>query len=256
LERVSSCVPAESKWASLVPELQILVAAYSTVAGLSALTQTNRAFYHSWTPTLYWEALKRSPTYLLDAVDSGHLVPVQNFVEAGAVVNGEYGSQHSTLLHLAAWHGDPAVVRFLLDRGSNVRAMDSSGMTPLHRAAERGHQMMVQLLLDANAPISAVAKFAGTALHRAAECGSLPIVEELIMSGADVNAVEISGETPLHLASRVGNLTVAQRLISADAKILHNQIGQTPLHIASSQEMLDLLREVLGNDNNGAASEG
>jgi ankyrin repeat protein len=226
-----------------------MVVQYTSIHDLSALTRSCREFYNSWILTLYSEALKDSPVeYVYEAVTRGHLVSVQNFINAGAAVNEHYDSRKSTMLHLAVECSYPEVVKFLLSHGSDVTAVDSSGMTPLHRAAEEGHEGIVQSLLDAKANVSAVATFAGTALHRATEIGHDRIAKILLDRGADVNAVEKSGETPLHLAARNGRLNVAQLLLKFGAKISYNQLQQTPLNLALDQEMLNLLNKVVGKD--------
>ncbi|MFT3912866.1 MAG: ankyrin repeat domain-containing protein [Anaeromyxobacteraceae bacterium] len=60
----------------------------------------------------------------------------------------------STPLHLAAFRGDVAIVRLLLELGAPPSALErESGSTPLHWAAEGGHAGVVDLLLARGAEL-------------------------------------------------------------------------------------------------------
>lgn len=60
-------------------------------------------------------------------------------------------SSHKTPLIYASWHGNVAVLRFLLLNGCDVDFQDIFGFTPLHYACFFRHKEAVELLLQANA---------------------------------------------------------------------------------------------------------
>ena len=64
----------------------------------------------------------------------------------------------------AAFGGEEAMVRMLLQRGTNVNLQGSGGSTPLMHAAAMGHTTTVQALLDAKADASLQATDGSTAL--------------------------------------------------------------------------------------------
>ena len=72
-----------------------------------------------------------------------------------------------TLLTAAAYGGQGAIVRMLLQRGASVNLQDSLGLTALMNAAARGHTTTVQVLLDAKADASLQGIDGSTALMMA-----------------------------------------------------------------------------------------
>lgn len=69
-----------------------------------------------------------------------------------------------TPLSWAAQSGHDAVVKLLLDKGTELETKDSYDQTPLSWAAQSGHDAVVKLLLDKGANISMENKSDWTAL--------------------------------------------------------------------------------------------
>lgn len=92
-----------------------------------------------------------------------------------------------TLLHSAAWHGQPRVVAELVRRGADVEAT-----WDLARTGDGGW----------------------TALHLAATVGEVETARALVAAGAAVNRRTVRGETPLDVAVRHGQPEVAAYLRS------------------------------------------
>jgi ankyrin repeat protein len=62
----------------------------------------------------------------------------------------------STLLHIAAAHGEHDIAQFLIAHGADINAPGGShGATPLHAAAVGGHPGMVDILLRGGANVTA-----------------------------------------------------------------------------------------------------
>ncbi len=123
-----------------------------------------------------------------------------------------------TALQIASYTGQADAVRFLLDRGADIRAASQNAManTALHgaiagwRAGRRAD--VAALLLDRGADPEAADAWGNTALHLAAHEGMPGIVELLLRRGANVNARREDGATPLRAALKEERTAVAELL--------------------------------------------
>jgi ankyrin repeat protein len=108
-----------------------------------------------------------------------------------------------TPLHLAAFFGQPAAARMLLDAGAEVDARGTGWMTgtPLHSAASASHDDVAVLLLRAGADPNARQEGGWTPLHAAAANGDVSLIEALLSAGADPAVPNDDGRTPMDLAS-------------------------------------------------------
>jgi hypothetical protein len=107
------------------------------------------------------------------------------------------------------------ICRLLIDKGAQIEAKSSRGLTPLHLSVLRGHIEIVRLLCDRGADIEARSNDGWRPLHRAALLGYISIVKNLIeVRNADINARDGSGGTALTVAKARGNTDVAAYLVS------------------------------------------
>jgi ankyrin repeat protein len=145
----------------------------------------------------------------------------------------------------AAFAGDRATVRQLLDRGAAVEAADNRGLTPLWHAARGGHAETVRDLLNAGADPNA-AMPDESALSGAALTGAVDCMRILLDAGADPN-----GGQPLLAAAMEGHVEGARLLLEAGANPrAKDSDGATALDLAresgGSRELVNLLRHRLG----------
>ncbi|KXZ41606.1 hypothetical protein GPECTOR_367g148 [Gonium pectorale] len=72
------------------------------------------------------------------------------------------------------------------------------------------------------------------------------MMKELLAAGADVNAADKVGETPLHVATSEGHLEVVKELLAARADVnATDKDERTPLHFAASKWHLEVVKELL-----------
>ena len=87
-------------------------------------------------------------------------------------------------LNIAAAFGHEAMVRALIELGTDVNKAKGDGRTPLYTAARRGHETVVRALIELGADISMAADDSRTPLHIAVHHGHAAIVQILRDAGA------------------------------------------------------------------------
>ncbi|XP_063216299.1 poly [ADP-ribose] polymerase tankyrase-like [Bacillus rossius redtenbacheri] len=145
--------------------------------------------------------LLRGNAALLDAAKKGSLARVQRLVTAHNINCRDAQGRNSTPLHLAAGYNNLEVAEFLLDRGADVNAQDKGGLIPLHNASSYGHLDIAALLIKFNTVVNATDKWGFTPLHEAAQKGRTQLCALLLAHGADPFLKNQEGQSPLELAS-------------------------------------------------------
>lgn len=108
-------------------------------------------------------------------------------------------------LHYAAWSGDLAEVRQLIEAGTDPNLLDSTGETALFGAVAGARIDVVAYLLAVGARHDLHESTAGlTPLHWAASHGGVETMRLLIEAGADPAAEDHSGRLPVDLAHQYG----------------------------------------------------
>jgi ankyrin repeat protein len=130
----------------------------------------------------------------------------------------------------------------------DVNARRPDGSTPLQWAAFAGDVAEARRLIEAGADVHATNNYGVSAMLLAADIASTELIQLLLKNGVDANTANADGETPLHLVARAGNIEAATLLLKAGAKVdVREKFGdQTPLmwavvrrHPAMVQFLLD-----------------
>jgi ankyrin repeat protein len=190
------------------------------------------------------------------------LEKVQLLLAQGANVNAVSKRGRTPLMLAAASDGSAPIVRILMARGANAKAVDAMKGTSLHQAARGGDVETIRLMLDAGLGAND-ANFAGfTPLMEAAVTGSLEAVKLLIARGANVNAVSGDGSfqkvkagtialgnwTALLVAATSGSQEMVVTLLDAGADVNARDVrGMTPLMlaVATDRQNADVIRALI-----------
>ena len=127
---------------------------------------------------------------------------------------------------------DTSLIRFLIDNGSDVDALDGRGRTALQMAVSGSLYEVVEMLASSSAQIPA------TALHLATNREDVKMVRLLVKLGANLDARQMNGQgigwTPLCLAARAGAVDVIRELVASRANVhAISANGKSALEIAT-----------------------
>lgn len=122
--------------------------------------------------------------------------------------------ENRTVLMYAAFNGQTAIVKMLIDAGADVNGQDKIGTSALMFAASApGGSETVQLLLDSGARINMVDNNEHfTALMWAAAEGQVDNVKVLLKHKADTTLQDVDGDTAESFAAKKGHSAIAQLL--------------------------------------------
>jgi N-acyl-D-amino-acid deacylase len=178
-------------------------------------------------------------------------------VDRGAKVNARAKTKYSALMVTAQYRDSSAAIRWLLDRGAEVRLPPGQGAplfnaNPLFLAAYAGNADILRKLRDCGIKVDDTMVVAGTfpstPLMGAALLGKTSVVRALLDIGAAVDRPEAdTGFTALDETVIGNDIDMVRLLISRGADVNHiDNLGMTPLLWAASADfgdsaMVDLL---------------
>lgn len=159
-------------------------------------------------------------------------------------VNIEAAEKYTPLLNAAAT-GLHEVAQQLLDKGADLKHLDSSRGSVLMRAVDNQESDMVLFLIEKGSDINHRDFLGRNALHSAAINKAWGCLEVLLREPAaiSVDCQGTYGETPLHDACRTRDATGVMLLVTAGARCdIRDSEGRTPVDIARLHEATDALK--------------
>jgi len=196
-------------------------------------------------------------TPLLMACNKGHTETVQQLLRAGANMSIHGKPDGLTALHAAVVFGGSEgyieTAKVLIEGGAPINDKSMDGMlTPLHCASAKGHVGCVKLLIDKGSDVHALDKYNSTPLRIAASnANSLEnierfkqVAEHLLDAGADINASSAAGNTPLHSIVKLGSVELVKWMLEKQADPWkRNHEGISPFDNAKNEEIRKVLLE-------------
>ena len=152
------------------------------------------------------EYLKRhwSDLDLFEACSLGEIGIVRDFIESDVALIESFAPDGFNPLGLASFFGQTAVVKYLLEKGADVKVASNNDfkVTPLHSACAISNIEIVKMLLGKGSDINVQQANGVTALHSTAYNGKLEISKLLVENGANVRSRMTNGATPKDLAMK------------------------------------------------------
>ncbi|UJR31971.1 hypothetical protein I4U23_019444 [Adineta vaga] len=159
----------------------------------------------------------------------------------------------ATLLMYAAFYGNMAICRLLLESGARLYSRDNEGRNVLFYAIAGQAYNVTKYLIEtalADIDIETQKNFINnsdntgeTCLHEAVKVHAVSCIELLLKHDIDVNIVNKDGVTALHRAVDLGHPDIVRLLLKHKAELnTKDASGWTPLHVASAHNDVELVR--------------
>lgn len=184
---------------------------------------------------------------ILEAAEKGHADKLARLLDSHPdLVDARGGNfQKQTALHKAAWRNHRACVELLLARGANVRIRDAGDNAyALHFAAEAADLAIIRLLVEAGSDVIGEGDDHRLGVLGWATCfrnARTDVADYLLAQGAKLN---------LWSAIALGRVADVRNLIAADPSLLsvhmsRNEHRRTPLHHAAAKNRSEVVRQLL-----------
>ena len=188
---------------------------------------------------------KKGGNCLHIAAANGHLNLCKTLIEEydfDVHMSNNYGW---TALHQSAKYGSYELIKFFIDKGSDVLVKTKDGENSLQIAAANGHLNLCKTLIEKHGfDVEMADNYGWTALHCSAENGSYELIEFFIGKGSDVLLKTKNGENCLHIAAANGHLNLCKTLAEKhgfDVDIADND-GWTALHHSAKSGRYELVK--------------
>ncbi|CZR70056.1 uncharacterized protein PAC_19957 [Phialocephala subalpina] len=178
--------------------------------------------------------IHKNKSSLPRAAANGHKALVKLLLEKGTELKAKNEDNRASLL-LAAANGHEAVVKLLLEKGAELEAEDDNRRTSLLWAVAKGHEAVVKLLVEKGAELEAEDDDHQTSLLLAAAKGHEAVVKLLLKKGAELEAKDTSRRTPLLRAVAKGHEAVVKLLLEKGAELeAKDEDSRTSLLLAAA----------------------
>eukprot|EP01122_Echinamoeba_exundans_P014863 TRINITY_DN6832_c0_g1_i1.p1 TRINITY_DN6832_c0_g1~~TRINITY_DN6832_c0_g1_i1.p1 ORF type:complete len:1146 (-),score=120.68 TRINITY_DN6832_c0_g1_i1:215-3652(-) len=178
-------------------------------------------------------------TPLLVAASLGNAALVKLLIEAGADINAKTRSENEGVVHRACSSGSIETLRYL-QTVVDFKTL-YTGATPVHFAAFNGQLAVVKFLIEeCGAPVDTKIEATGsTPLQWSVKRGDGSVTRYLISKGADVEIQDSVGRTAIFHAASSGTIEALKVLVEeGHANVLHrDKYGNTAFAIAESVDM-------------------
>ena len=212
---------------------------------------------------------------IFDAIRGGNIAKVKELVEEDLQLVKARNARQSIPLHVAVDSDNESIARYLIEKGSDVNALNGNEWTPLFYAKTvniarllvdkgadihtgmplawmlvTGRKDVAELLLDRGAGLPEIGTDQSLLfLVRSLRCGSSRFLEKYLQQGFDPLYESPTKNNLLHYASESDSAELIDRLIGLGVPANKtNMFGWRPLHIAAANGNLQTVKSLLKKD--------
>lgn len=155
--------------------------------------------------------------------------------------------ESDTALTQAVYKGHFEVARYLVEKGANVKAINSNGYSVLYWAAQGGNLELVKWLVETHKLDPNLEDRDGyNALSNAIYYGHLPVARYLVEKGAHLQAGFSRHQNLLQLAPKNGNLELLKWLIEEQKQSPLQRVEKlTPVYKAAEYGQFEMVKYLL-----------
>ena len=183
---------------------------------------------------------KRLPIHT--AARYGKLNALKYLVEHGADIDNNWMVMGQTPLFFAISNNNLDCVEYLLSKGANIEATDSTKRTPLMYAMCNLNNKLAEIILRHGANVNAIGLDNRTPPIFAALNDNYEGLKMLVQHKCNLDIVSNRGETALILGVIRGNIEIIRLLLENGANPnIKNQSGNTAISISKTDEITKIL---------------
>ncbi|XP_054758960.2 L-asparaginase-like [Lytechinus pictus] len=166
------------------------------------------------------------PPLLCAAARNGDLNAIKHMQKAGANLSGaDYDGR--TALHLAASEGHTEVVRFLLENGCPIYALDRFGNTPFMDSIRNRKLDTIEIIKQCGGHLVHESPFdLGVLLCSSAATNDVLGLQAYNMAGVDMMCTDYSGNTALHVGAINNHPDAVGYLLESNVIPVHKPNGE------------------------------
>lgn len=168
------------------------------------------------------------------AIENRHWAVAYRLLEVPCVGLEAQTARGNTPLLVASYAGNLAMIRKLVSLGANPKHRNESGESALDIACDNGYAEIADLMLHCGCDPNVADKWGWKPLHRACSSVQCAVAAVLLDNGADIFCARRNrGDTPLHIASSNGSLPLIRLLLNHGARTEdRDEQGRTSMHLA------------------------
>jgi len=137
-------------------------------------------------------------------------------------------------------------VKYMIEKGADIKPTRENGWTLLHECCEVQWMEGMKYLVEKGAHINCTDKNGLTALHRCCKVKWMEGMKYLVEKGADINCRDEDGLTPLHICSDLKWIKGTRVLIMNNADPgIEDKNGESSYDLALTAQNLELINLIL-----------